>query len=163
MPQRTEAQTLLLDTEHEHELNRLAEACHARFAPQDEVEEDLVGQFIAASWRLRRLYRVETGVYDLEAAGCDSSDLEDFSRREKEALLYRRLSGQTRLLSDIDRQEGRLRRAYDRALHNLLLLQRNRPSPEHPPPAAGKRKRRNEPGEPQSRPFLVPAAAARPF
>ncbi|MHB8620074.1 MAG: hypothetical protein ACYDAG_10990 [Chloroflexota bacterium] len=58
------ARQVLLQDEDPAALDQLAEDLHDHFAPAGRFEEVLVERIVAATWRLRRLGRVEAGILD---------------------------------------------------------------------------------------------------
>src|SRR3981081_2605014 len=59
------AQTLVLGNESPDEFEKLLLSYIARWQPADAVEMDLVEEMVAAKWRQRRMWGVETAAYDL--------------------------------------------------------------------------------------------------
>jgi hypothetical protein len=78
------SQEVLLPGEDEAALKELGESLRAELQPVGELENMLVEQIIAASWRLRRLRRVETGIFTAELYG------ELTKRAQQEARTYER-------------------------------------------------------------------------
>jgi hypothetical protein len=60
------AEQVLLPDEDEDALRELGERLRAELRPEGELESLLVDRIIAAYWRLRRLGRVEAGMFDWE-------------------------------------------------------------------------------------------------
>ncbi len=123
----------------------------ARFAPADGVEASLVRQLVTAEWRLRRIVRIETGIFDRQIA--KARDYEESPderpnphRTDKEAeydedtlffgLSFLSCSG-GEVFTTLSRYEAGIRRAFYKALHELERLRRDRPQPPAiEPPAA---------------------------
>ena len=63
------AQDILLPGEDEAALKALGERMRTELQPVGELESLLVERIIAAQWRLRRLGRVETGIFAEELSG----------------------------------------------------------------------------------------------
>lgn len=61
------ARQLVIDGELEDDFESFAEALRRALAPADGLEEILVEQVVAASWRLRRCLRVECGLFAADA------------------------------------------------------------------------------------------------
>ncbi len=76
------SQDILLPGEDEAALKELGERMRAELQPVGELESLLVERIIAAQWRLRRLGRVETGIFAWER----SEELAE--RAEREAHRY---------------------------------------------------------------------------
>jgi len=87
-----------------------------RFGPFDGVEEALVEEMIAASWRLRRIWAIETRVLD------DALDAQPpGDEMGRLAAAFRSLAPRPEL-NLIHRYETRFHTIYQRALYNLFLL-----------------------------------------
>lgn len=111
---------LLLNEESEAELQVLARAVRADLQPRGPIESSLVDLIISVLWRLRRLLRIEAGIFEMYkvykgrdggapvAFAHDASQLDCFSRLGRaEATLERRLY---KALSELARlQTSRLR------------------------------------------------------
>ena len=67
------AQEVLLPEEDEVALRELDERLRAELRPEGEMEDLLVEQIVATQWRLRRMRRVEAGVFDWESASARST------------------------------------------------------------------------------------------
>jgi len=78
------SQEVLLPGEDEAALRELGERVRAELQPVGELESLLVDRIIAASWRLRRLGRVEAGIFIWEHLG----ELQE--RAQSEAQSYKR-------------------------------------------------------------------------
>jgi hypothetical protein len=84
--------------------------------PADDVEHGLVEEMVAAAWRMRRLWAIETtALNNAVDKRTESSEL---------ARLAAAFSDLARGndLHLLDRYETRLHRMYQRSLHNLVLL-----------------------------------------
>lgn len=137
------AQTIVLPGEDPAEFQSLLDAYEAEFAPATRSEADLIEQMAMATWRLRRLRKIEASYYayklDDDADRRDEyhSDLDDFG---KLAYLVRDASA-ARVLANLSRHEMRLERSYHVALRDLLRLRAERrtgPSKPQPQPQAEK-------------------------
>jgi hypothetical protein len=124
-----------------------------RFQPADDIEFGFIEEMVAASWRLRRCWAIETRTIDNAFAAQPDGDPVD----RLVAAVGSPLQGDMNPLL-LQRYETRLHMMYQRALHNLMLL-RNAGIPNEPNPIS-------EHGlEPQvmtsaPRPEPVPALAA---
>src|ERR1035441_252605 len=98
-----------------------------RFQPDDGVEVGIVEEMVAAWWRMRRAWAIETRLL---------SDCVDDQRPGDEmgrlAAAFNTMAD-SKALALLHRYETRLNRTYQRGLKNLLLLQtlkvRNEPNP----------------------------------
>jgi hypothetical protein len=66
------AREVLLPEEDQEALSDLDERLRAELRPEGEMEDLLVEQIITAQWRLRRMRRVEAGVFDYESSSAFS-------------------------------------------------------------------------------------------
>jgi hypothetical protein len=105
---------ILLPGEDEEALRELGEGLRTELQPVGELEDLLVERVIAATWRLRRLGRVEAGIFARDLLGSvgdqDASALGlAFVRDGKGANAFSRLS----------RYETAIERGFYKALHEL--------------------------------------------
>ena len=117
-------------TEDDGIYQRLEAAYIEHFQPVGGLEEDLVGQLVNASLRMRRLTRFEVGMYH------EQMDKHEKVRKEyrdpvpeieiQEAAAFRSICGTSNAVDVTLRYEYRMRRSYDMALKTLRDLQRER-------------------------------------
>jgi hypothetical protein len=112
-------------------LKALVEQHLERLAPVDGVELGYVEEMVAACWRLRRLWAIETRTMDNAVASQTAGD-----QLDRMAAAFSDLAAKPSATL-LHRYEMRLHLIHQRALHNLLLLRLavpNEPSPisEHP-------------------------------
>jgi hypothetical protein len=103
------------------------EAFHAELlgplAPQGTVELALAERAVLCAWRLRRVYRIETGLFRKarkawgNGAAASSKEI---------AVVFLRLASQEDDLSKLTRYEISLERSFQRALRALEYLQATR-------------------------------------
>ncbi len=101
--------------------------------PATPAENDIVEEMVAARWRIRRMWTIETGLLNAEILTQQSNP----SVSEGEpgihlAIAFRTLADDSRSLALASRYEARLQRLYDRAYKTLRELQQARKS--EPPP-----------------------------
>ena len=107
---------VVLQNESEETFAKLLATHLARLRPADEVEEGAIEEMVAASWRRRRLWTIETRLFDNSIGKRQDTDERD------------RLAGAFSDLADgndlrlLDRYENRLDRMYHRSLHRYLVL-----------------------------------------
>ena len=98
--------------------------------PDNGMELGLVEGMVAADWRLRRAWAIETRLFDKgTAAQPPGGDL------DRMADAFAQLAD-TPALALLQRYEARLHLMYQRALHNILLL-RIAAVPNEPNPISG--------------------------
>ncbi|HYI93285.1 MAG TPA: hypothetical protein VEX68_07060 [Bryobacteraceae bacterium] len=125
---------LVLQTERQEDYDSLRAAYLKRFAPQDEVELELVDEMVGAKWRLRRIRSIETETMDMrmdDQAEYIRKRGENPSGSRRQAMAFKSLSDTSQALNVLTRYETRLQRTYDRAFENLKKL-RAFPYPEEP-------------------------------
>ena len=122
------SRTLLLSNESSADFQQLAEDYRQRFRPADRVENDLVMSLVSARHRLVRAWAIETALLDAEL--CRSA--RDFETRVigwdedmRRAYTWAAACKETGLLH-IERLQSRLERSFNRALRQLLELQKLR-------------------------------------
>ena len=121
------ARTVVLPNENDDEYTFLLESYVEKFQPTDPVEMDLVVEMVNVKWRQRRLFLIESNLYQEQMQNQKEQmeeDYETYNESVEHACAFRKLSesGCTAMLS---RAESRLERTYTRALRNLLQLRKN--------------------------------------
>src|SRR5579863_149109 len=118
------AETLVLKGESEDDFNALFESLAAEYEPETPIEETLVADLAMATWRRRRMYNMEAGLYNKRlkdlAKIADGENLDDSCRLGMVAAFA------NNTIALIGRQEARLERSYYRALHELQRLRKER-------------------------------------
>jgi hypothetical protein len=91
---------------------------HARYKPADDIEKELVEDIAFCLWRLRRVRGVESALWDITMED-QAKELESRystpTEPTRKAHAFRTEPG----IQLVSRYEGRLRRAYERALSNF--------------------------------------------
>ncbi len=110
------ARRILLPDEGEDELVRFGEQLRGHFEPVGEVEVLLVERIVAAAWRLRRVYRVEAGIFATQFHSVLAQRAEAEARGyERDTLLAGLLDTQT-TITDQAKHADALARAKEAAL-----------------------------------------------
>ena len=134
------ASRLMLPGESEADFQSLLDSYEAEHKPTTATEKALVSELATATWRLRRLYRIEASLYKLKASNPDKSGplgLVD--------------DANDKALTILARQEARLERSFYKALRELQRM-RTRRSPK----VATQAQKAPAPSDaPQQRPQLV--------
>ncbi len=128
------AQHLVLDDEDQQAFEELLSAFLAEHQPQGPTETDLVHQLVAASWRLRRLRAMETGLFELRLLDHDEDLKRDYTGlgiQDRLAFVFARNTEEFNILA---RYEARVERSFFRALHELQRLKAGRAGQPVPPP-----------------------------
>ena len=119
------AEHVLLIGEDKDELRALGERMVAELQPEGELEEQLVEQIVAARWRLRRMHRVEAGIFEQELTSVTSSTF--VVTRHNEATMlgqsFIRDANGANAFSKLSRYEIPIERSFYRALHELEGVQ----------------------------------------
>ena len=129
----TARNTLILQYENPEDFQKMLAEYYETYSPATAAEKDLVDQMIAARWRIRRLWTIETALLDSEIL-----------RREPEADLdpalelaqaFKSLADDSRALHLISRYESRLYRIHNQAYADLRELQNKKyqTNPSHDP------------------------------
>jgi hypothetical protein len=121
------ARTVVLSNENADEYTTLLESYVQKFQPADPVEMDLVVEMVNAKWRQRRLFLVESNLFEEQMENQKQQieeDYETYNGSVEHACAFRALS-ESGSLSMLSRAESRLERTYSRALRNLLQLRRD--------------------------------------
>src|SRR5215217_4894666 len=135
------SQEILLPNENKAAFEELSERLREELQPVGELESLLVDRIIAAHWRLRRLGRVEAGVFAWELSSISSSvsQYDEVTETAALGLSFIRDGNTANAFSKLSRYETNLERSLYKALHELQRLQAARSSAEDsvlPPPVA---------------------------
>ncbi len=153
------AQGVVLPNEPHEQYREMLQAYLQQFQPQGPAEFDLVEEMVAAKWRQRRLWAIETDLLEDEMhhqkAKFDEEGT-DYTPITPLSFAYAALSASTSL-PFLTRNESRLERAYSRALKNLLELQRLRKTTQ-PTTNENMQKRTQIPNQPPGAPSPQPPA-----
>ena len=104
---------------------RVVDTHHARYRPVDDIEKELVEDIAFCLWRMRRVRGVEAAIWDIAMEDQAEQLEEKYStptERTRKAFAFKS-EPQLQLVS---RYEGRLRRAYERAIANLAQYRSGR-------------------------------------
>jgi len=127
------AKTLILRNENEAHFLEIMNAYFDYFQPSNQVEVDLISEMVAARWRLRRVWRYETAILDLEM----DAQAPDFEKRFQ--TYDEDMRGGLAFATQVDKSNGlatalrfdiHLSRTYRKALDEFRLVRRF-PSVEH--------------------------------
>ena len=132
----TSATQVVLKNEPREEFDLLRQGYLDRFQPADPVELDLIDQMVAASWRLRRIWPVETDTIDDtldEVTPMLDKRWNDYPESTRTCAALRALNdGKSNFLTNVTRYESHQSRLYRRALHDLIKIRQLKP-PAAPP------------------------------
>jgi hypothetical protein len=138
---------LVLPDESPSMLNELRARLRADLRPEGTLEDVLVDRIVASIWRLRRLGRVEMGLFAFrryrDAAARAESHEAFLKETRSEAFhgaevpqLARAFEADERAFANLSRYETAIERGLYKALHELQRLQALRAGQVVPPPAA---------------------------
>jgi hypothetical protein len=117
----------LLPEEDEEVLRELDERLRAELRPEGEVEDLLVEQIVANQWRLRRMRRVEAGVFDWESSSAHSTAADSVRPLPEGTsmlgLSFIRDANGANAFSKLSRYETAIERSLYKALHELQRSQ----------------------------------------
>jgi len=123
------SEEILLPGEDERALREFTESLRAELQPVGELENLLVDRIVSLTWRLRRLGRVEAGIFAWElhgdVRGPDTSAL---------GLAFIRDGNGANAFSKLSRYETTIERGLYKALHELQRVQAARGSVGSVPP-----------------------------
>lgn len=121
------SKTVVLATESHEEYDQLLFDYIRLYQPVGPIEQDLVHEIASTRWRLRRILRIETAAFDnaIERAVEENPDADESTALEN-------LAEKSSALRMLNRYEGRLRRAYERAAVELRSIQNARIAAEQP-------------------------------
>ena len=130
------AENTVTQGEDENEFNQFQTDFYDHLQPQGPVEAHLVLEVVNASWRLRRMHMLETGVFDLRFMDLEEKMEEDYegtSDQTRKALIYREDTKGPNTLDKLSRYQARAERSFYKALHELERLQSLRHATAPPP------------------------------
>jgi hypothetical protein len=123
----TARKSVLLACENPEEFQQILNEYTSIYAPATPAEADLVDEMVAARWRIRRLWTIETSLMDArmirQRATVDATD-----PGIQLAEAFRSLADDSRSLALASRYESRLHRVHERAYQTLRELQEARDS-----------------------------------
>jgi hypothetical protein len=132
------ARCVVLENESREGFDALLSQFLDRFAPADGVEMGIVEEMLAALWRQRRAWAIETRLID--AATAEQPADRDGEELARLTAAFTALAGRPQL-ELVHRYETRLHNIFQRALYKLLLLRASPavhpPLPNEPSPDSG--------------------------
>jgi len=132
----TDGNCIVIKGESRECFERLKQCFFERFQPSDPVTALQVEEMAVAKWRLRRLWTIESALYDNEL-DCIRKELDrTHSFRESEArvgLAYKSLHDKSQCIVHIERHQNRLTRQFERAYAMFHYLEHHHrgPRPEN--------------------------------
>jgi hypothetical protein len=122
---------LLLDCEDRTQFDETFNKFLGIHEPANPAEKDLVEEMVAARWRIRRMWTIETGLFNAEILTQQSNPGDPDIHL---SMAFRVLADDSRSLALANRYEARLQRQYDRSYKTLRELQQARKlePPEQP-------------------------------
>src|SRR5579859_1890954 len=111
---------ILLDSEDPDEFQQVLNKLLGIHEPARPAETDLVEEMAAARWRIRRMWTIETGLFNAEMLTQQSNpSLSAGDPAVHLASAFHKLADDSRSLALASRYEARLQRTYDRAYRTL--------------------------------------------
>jgi hypothetical protein len=130
------ARTIVLPGEQQSDYEALGAHLTSEWLPQADAERELVTTIQTTTWRLSRVVEMESALFAIVAQQHFDSTCEQFSYLAPEACYpLARAAGymaNARAFDQLNRQEGRLQRALDRAKRDLKALIGSRVPPPEP-------------------------------
>ena len=131
------SRTVLLKNESEEDFNALHDLLVDHFQPANPYETDLVERLVAARWRLDRVSSMETALLEVEVARREPEIEKEFKSccpEVRNALAFRALFDESRVLAGLSRYESRFRRTCEKLTKELNSLRALRKLNEGPNP-----------------------------
>jgi len=119
------AKTLVLCNESQEGFKEMSQAVFDQWLPQNEVEAELVEMMVAAKWRQRRSWGVETATVDLEIdtqAPAFALKYDNADELTRTAEAFHGLHAKDNTLPLLNRYETSMDRQYFRAQNQLLKI-----------------------------------------
>jgi hypothetical protein len=117
---------MVLDCESPDQFHALLGDFFTTYQPRSAAERDLVEEMVAARWRTRRMWAVETGLLNSEIHNQETK-IDSPDSNVHLTAAFRTLTDDSRSLALNFRYASRLHRIYDSALKNLRELQQASP------------------------------------
>ena len=132
------AAELVVRDEDPVEFTRVLENLVDDIQPQGPLEKQLVERVAACMWRLRRLYRVEAGIFHFELSKIEEDNASPYGGEQPVTLgaAFRRDAGRAGAISKLSRYEAAIERSIYRALHELQRIQAARENGQQSPSIA---------------------------
>ena len=155
------SKTLVLSNESQAKFDELLAAFIKKFQPADEVELELVTDMVAARWRLRRVWLIQTATLDLQMDRMEpeiAAQFQVITEPTRLSLAFTTLANEQKSLQLLLRYESTYNRAFERAQKALEKMQRTRVESmpteelrnEPNPPSIGIENPSESPSKPQS-------------
>src|SRR5882724_2293940 len=99
------------------------------FRPESGVEMDLIDQMVAAQWRLRRIWRMQTAALDLamdQQEAVIAQKFKQIDQATRTTVAFTTLANEHHTLDLFLRYETAYARMYQRALNTLLKLRKEK-------------------------------------
>jgi hypothetical protein len=166
----TSRKLVLLQCEDPDNFKEFVAEYAATYKPATPAEQNLVDEMIAARWRMRRIWMIETALFDdaMNREAAPSKNQPDTDPGIQLAQAFRFLADDSRALSLVSRYESRFHRTYHRAYQTLRELQKaprlqaTEPvHPEPPPPEAVKQAEPRPAGNVENAAPAFPSSALR--
>jgi hypothetical protein len=119
------ARTVVLSNEKDARFQALLDFYTAKYQPADEDEFLCIEEMVVHQWRLRRLWGLETCLYENEMDAQTPALREKYAGLHEGARLahaFRALCDNSRALQTLSRHESRYYRQAEKALQRLLVL-----------------------------------------
>jgi len=124
------AQTTVLPNENAEEFQELLDAFLTEYQPAGPTETLLVDQMAMATWRLRRMRALETGLFNIRMSQLSRD--EDAAALDPRSRAFAYDTSGSRSIETLSRYETRIERSFYRALHELEHIRATSPIPDPP-------------------------------
>src|SRR4051794_5903547 len=130
---------IVLSNESQAHFDELHLTYVEEFRPESGVEMDLIDQMVAAQWRLRRIWRMQTSALDLAMDQQEAVIMQKFKQIDqatRTTVAFTTLAGEHHTLDLFLRYETAYARMHQKALNTLLKLRKEKLRNDAVPPAA---------------------------
>ena len=128
----------MLSNESQDKFDELHLTYVREFQPESGVEMDLIDQMVAAQWRLRRIWRMQTAAFDLKMDQQDKEIAQKFKQIDQVTRLtvaFTAMADEQKALDLFLRYETAYTRMHQRALNTLLKLRKEKLRNDPEPPS----------------------------
>ena len=123
------AKTLILQNENPDDFLQMLSSYFDLLQPANQLEIDIVSDIVAARWRLRRMWRYQTAILDVEMdtqAPEFEKRFEEFDEDTRGAVAFSSIADKSKGMATAHRSDVHFTRTYRRAIDDLRRIRGGR-------------------------------------
>ena len=149
------ANTFVLSNEERPLYEELLQGFIHDLQPENTIEMECIYDMVGAKWRLRRMLSVESDIFDMQINQQKPTvdQRPGFTESSRTAVAFDALANDGNTIHLLIRYQAHLRRAFDKALQNFMMLktQPSEPPKQELPNGATDERKVSAPDSPSSR------------